>query len=151
MMPFTTRHWRSFFAAIGRDDLVEAPLVNDPNVRSPRIAELYALIAEATPSRTTAEWLEAMRAADVPAMPVNRLEDLASDPHLAGTGFFVDSDHPTEGRVRTTAPPIRFSATPSSATRRPVPKLGADTREVLVEAGLSEAEIDAIEGSLPTR
>ena len=151
MMPFTTRHWRSFFAAIGRDDLVEAPLVNDPNVRSPRIAELYALIAEATPSRTTAEWLEAMRAADVPAMPVNRLEDLTSDPHLAATGFFVDSDHPTEGRVRTTAPPIRFSATPASATRRPVPKLGADTREVLGEAGLSEAEIDAIEGSLPTR
>ena len=70
MMPFTTRHWRSFFAAIGRDDLVESPLVNDPNVRSPRIAELYALIAAATPSRTTAEWLEAMRTADVPAMPV---------------------------------------------------------------------------------
>ena len=151
MMPFTTRHWRSFFAAIGRDDLVEAPLVNDPNVRSPRIAELYALIAAATPSRTTAEWLEAMRVADVPAMPVNRLEDLTSDPHLAATGFFVDSDHPTEGRVRTTAPPIRFSATPASATRRPVPKLGADTREVLGEAGLSEAEIDAIEGSLRTR
>ena len=42
VMPFTTRHWRSFFAAIGRDDLVEAPLVNDPNIRSPRIAELYA-------------------------------------------------------------------------------------------------------------
>ena len=146
MMPFTTRHWRSFFAAIGRDDLVEDPLINDPNVRSPRIGELYAKIAEATPTRTTAAWLEAMREADVPAMPVNRLEDLASDPHLAGTGFFVDSDHPTEGRVRTTAPPIRFSKTPASATRRPVPKLGADTRDVLREAGLSEAEIDALLG-----
>jgi crotonobetainyl-CoA:carnitine CoA-transferase CaiB-like acyl-CoA transferase len=144
MMPFTTRHWRSFFNAIGRDDLVEDPLVNDPNVRSPRIGELYALIAAATPQRTTAEWIEAMRAADVPAMPVNRLEELSADPHLAATRFFIDTDHPTEGRVRTTAPPIRFSETPASATRRPVPKLGADTHNVLREAGMSDAEIDAL-------
>ncbi len=146
MMPFTTRHWRAFFAAIGREDLVEDPLVNDPNVRSPRIGELYALIAAATPARTTAEWLAAMRAADVPAMPVNRLEDLPSDPHLAQTGFFIDTEHPTEGRVRTTAPPIRFSKTPASATLRPVPKLGGDTKEVLREVGLSEEEIAAVTG-----
>jgi crotonobetainyl-CoA:carnitine CoA-transferase CaiB-like acyl-CoA transferase len=144
MMPFTTRHWRSCFAVLGRSDLVESDLVNDPGVRSPRIAELYAAVAAATPRRTTAEWLSAMEAADVPAMPVNRLEELADDPHLAATGFFIDTDHPSEGRVRTTSPAIRFAATPASATRRPVPKLGADTREVLLEAGLTEVEIAAL-------
>ena len=147
LLPFSTKHWRAFFTCIGRGDMVKAAVVNDAAVRSPRIGELYAMISEVTPTRTTAEWLELMREADVPCMPVNRLEDLARDPHLAATGFFVDVAHPTEGRIRTTAPPLRLASTPASATRRPTPRLGEHTAEVLREAGLSDHEIAGLEAA----
>jgi crotonobetainyl-CoA:carnitine CoA-transferase CaiB-like acyl-CoA transferase len=39
--------------------------------------------------------------------------------------------------------PFQLSATPSSI-RRPPPELSVDTREVLIELGLTEAQIDEL-------
>lgn len=146
VMPFSTKQWQAFFALIGRADMVDDPRITDPDRRSRGIGDLYTIISEVMPSRTSAEWLELLEAADVPAMPVNRLEDLPEDPHLKATGFFVDYDHPTEGALKTMRTPITFSATPAETVRRPPPRLGEDTREVLAEAGLTDAEIDALIG-----
>jgi crotonobetainyl-CoA:carnitine CoA-transferase CaiB-like acyl-CoA transferase len=57
----------------------------------------------------------------VPINRVNTLEDLAHDPHLVATGFWKEVDHPSEGRLRTTAFPVNFSGTPARSrvvTRR---------------------------------
>lgn len=143
VMPYTTRQWRNFFRVAGRPEMVEDPRVNDPAARSRAIADLYGMIAEVMPQRPTAEWLRLLDEADIPAMPVNTLEDLLTDPHLTATGFFVESDHPSEGRIRTTAPPVRFATSPASL-RRPAPRLGEHTREVLMEAGLNADEIAAL-------
>jgi len=77
---------------------------------------------------------------------VNTLEGLAEDPHLNATGFWKLYDHPTEGRLRMPSFPINFSATPA-AIRTPAPRLGEHTEEVLREAGLDHATIDALEKS----
>lgn len=142
VMPFSTKQWQAFFRVIGRDDMVEDPRVTDADVRSRGISALYEIISEVMPSKPSATWLSLLEDADVPAMPVNRLEDLPRDPHLDATGFFIDYEHPTEGRLKTMKPPVRFSKTPAAAVRRPPPVLGADTREVLEEAGLSPDEIE---------
>ena len=52
-------------------------------------------------------------------------------------------DHPEIGRLRQARPAPRFSATPTSF-HRPAPALGADTAEVLAEAGLSADQIAAL-------
>ena len=85
-----------------------------------------------------------VKEADVPAIPVNTLEDVLEDEHLKATGFFVEYDHPSEGRVRTTGVPLQFDKTPGSPTRRMPPRLGENTREVLAEAGFSDDEIAAL-------
>jgi crotonobetainyl-CoA:carnitine CoA-transferase CaiB-like acyl-CoA transferase len=85
-----------------------------------------------------------LKEADVPAIPINTLEDVLADEHLNATGFITHYEHPTEGRVQTTGVPLYFEKTPGSPTRRLPPRLGENTRDVLVENGFSNAEIDAL-------
>jgi crotonobetainyl-CoA:carnitine CoA-transferase CaiB-like acyl-CoA transferase len=51
-----------------------------------------------------------------------------------------EAEHPAAGTYKVIPPPVRFSATPASV-RRPAPLPGEHTREVLAEAGLTDAEI----------
>lgn len=140
VLPYTTKQWRSFFTLADRPEMLEDPRVNDAGLRSRVIGELYQMVAGIMPSRTSAGWLEALEQADIPAMPVNSLEDVLADRHLAETGFFREYDHPSEGRIRTPAPPMRFSDSPATI-RKGAPRLGEDSRTVLGEAGYSDAEI----------
>ena len=55
----------------------------------------------------------------------------------------IELDHPILGPYRTFAPPVRMDGTPTRA-QGPAPPLARDTREVLHEAGLSEAEVEAL-------
>ena len=144
VLPYSTRHWIGFFKAVGRDDLTSDPRVTDPATRIRDIDWLYGLLAEIMATKPTGEWTEILEAADVPSVPVMALEDLPEDRHLAAIGFFPTYEHPSEGTIRTTDVPVRFSRTPGQATRRPAPGLGADTRAILAIAGYSDAEAEAL-------
>jgi crotonobetainyl-CoA:carnitine CoA-transferase CaiB-like acyl-CoA transferase len=143
ILPYNGTHWAAFFELIGRTDLAQAPQVQDPVLRSQGVDALYAIVAEVAPTRTTAEWLECLRAADIPCARVNAVGELLHDPHLAATGFFREYDHPTEGRLRGPRPPFRWHGQPDDADR-PAPRVGRDSRAVLREAGLADAEIDRL-------
>ena len=97
--------------------------------------------------RTTAEWRTLLDAADVPNMPMASPEDLIADPQHQATGFVHEIDHPSEGRLRTTASPTRWSATPPAERAAPAPRLGEHTLQVLRDAGLTEAELAALQAS----
>jgi crotonobetainyl-CoA:carnitine CoA-transferase CaiB-like acyl-CoA transferase len=140
ILPYTTRHWRDFFALAERPDLANDPRVADPAARNKHIGEIYALLAELVATRSTQFWLDGCLKADIPAAPVNPLEALPNDPHLVAVGLFARTEHPTEGPIRELRPPLEFSATPTSL-RRPAPRLGADTAEVLREHGYDDATI----------
>jgi crotonobetainyl-CoA:carnitine CoA-transferase CaiB-like acyl-CoA transferase len=93
--------------------------------------------------RTTEEWLAELRPADIPCGKANSLEDLFTDPYLMETGYFGAYEHPVEGDVVIPAIPARFSKSPPNV-HRPWPMLGEHSREILAEAGYSDAEIEAI-------
>ncbi|WP_280381932.1 CaiB/BaiF CoA transferase family protein [Nocardia wallacei] len=103
--------------------------------RAARIDTVYARLAETFAGRTTGEWLELLRALDIPVAPVRSLDDLFDNPHLLDTGFFETVDTPN-GPVRFPGPPTWFSRTPGRVAG-PAPRLGADTEEVVgrVRAG----------------
>lgn len=105
--------------------------------------EVYAKTRERLKTRTTAEWMALMRAADIWCGPVYGYEDLVNDPQIAHNGTFVEYDHPTEGHVKTPGFPIKFSKTPSTVERG-APLAGEHTRDVLSEAGFSEDKIEAL-------
>ncbi|WP_447728128.1 CaiB/BaiF CoA transferase family protein [Sphingomonas koreensis] len=105
--------------------------------------QIFAKVKEHLPARTSAEWLEDMRARDIWAGPVYGYADLVADPQIRHNGTFVEYDHPTEGRVKAPGFPIRFSKTPSTVERG-APLVGEHSRELLREAGLDAKAIEAL-------
>lgn len=141
---YTDKQWRSFYQLLGR----EAEFEHDARLKSlatrtEHVHALYAEVEAILATRSTAQWLDALNAADIPAMPVHDLQSLLSDPHLQATGHFQREEHPSEGSLLALRPAARWSRTPIANTR-PAPRLGEHTREVLAEAGLSAAAIDAL-------
>jgi len=143
LLPGVDRHWRAFFAAAGRPELIDDPRFCTRPLRTENHEPLFAIVQELLLTRTTAEWAHDLAEAGVPCMPIKDLEDLIDDPHLADVGFFRMFDHPTEGKLRLMDIPYTLSATPGDIRRLP-PRIGEHSREVLAEAGFSDAEIDAM-------
>jgi crotonobetainyl-CoA:carnitine CoA-transferase CaiB-like acyl-CoA transferase len=144
LLIYNDKQWRNFFRLIGREDMFE----NDPRYstqanRSQHFAACYAFVAEQISTRTSAEWLAALTAADIPVMPLNSIDDLLADAHLNETGFFSTTAHPSEGLLRSMGVPSRWSeSTPDAG--RPAPRLGEHSVEVLREAGYGDTEINAM-------
>ncbi|RAS17756.1 CaiB/BaiF CoA transferase family protein [Paraburkholderia bryophila] len=134
LVVYTDAHWRKFSRMIGRPSLVD----EDERFRSLQTRTTHAeaagqLLADELPKKTTAEWLAAFHAADIPACRVNSVDDLFDDPHLHAVAFFRQMEHPSEGTVMVPRSPLNFSATPLEINRL-APTLGEHTGELGAKA-----------------
>ena len=91
----------------------------------------------------SAELAERLDRARVPFAPLRRPDQLVDDPHLNASGQFVATPLPGRGTAKLPKPPVRSTAF-EFGLRRPAPRLGEHTHEVLAELGLSKDEIDAL-------
>ncbi len=130
-MPYTDAHWQRFFTEAGRADLAADPRFADITERTKNIVALYELAEQILAQRSTAQWLQVLDRLEIPASRMNRLEDLAADPHLVETGFFETIDDPAMGRLRFAGVPVKFNG--QRPPVRMAPRLGEHTDEVLHE------------------
>jgi len=144
ILPYMNAHWDTFCETVGRPDLLADPRFRTMGDRTRNIDDTYAETAKIMATRATQEWLDLFAHTSVPINRVSTLEDLAEDPHLNATGFWQIVDHPSEGRLRSTAFPVGFSATPADSRRRHAPRLGEHTRELLHEAGYTPDRIEQL-------
>lgn len=143
LLIYNDKHWRRFFTLIGRPELEHDPRFCSHTARARHIDEAYAFVAEVIRTRTTSQWLDDLARVDIPAARLYSVDDLLDDAHLQATDFVRQVEHPSEGRLRTPAPLGRYARTPLGI-RRPAPRLGEHSREILREAGCTDEEIDAM-------
>ncbi len=143
ILPYLDAHWHKFCTLAEREDLLEDERFSTLADRVANIDDTYEETAKTMVHRTTQEWLDMFGQTSVPTNAVNTLDGVIDDPHLQEVGFWQEMDHPTEGKLRMTKFPVNFSGTPAE-NKRHQPRLGEHSTEILLEAGLSQDEIDAM-------
>jgi crotonobetainyl-CoA:carnitine CoA-transferase CaiB-like acyl-CoA transferase len=146
MLAYTDGQWRRFWEMLGRPEMMRDPRFVDMAARSRNIDEVYRLAGEQLAGRATAEWIALFDELEIPAGPVNSLEQVMDDPHLDAIGFFRHMQHPTEGEVVMPDVPVQFADSPAVIDRLP-PRLGEHGREILQEIGMRPDEIDKLASS----
>jgi crotonobetainyl-CoA:carnitine CoA-transferase CaiB-like acyl-CoA transferase len=118
--------WGDLCKTIGRADLIKRQY--DPDL----ISELEIFFK----AKTRAEWLELFSDNDACVEPVNSVEEMLIDPQVQVRGHVrMEAGKPVGMRS-----PFVFAR----EERSPAPALGADTRALLDEIGVSAEEIDAL-------
>ena len=74
------------------------------------------------------------------------IPDYHADPHIRKAGLIVSREHPGMGMADHLGVVPRLSGTPARVGR-PTPVLGAETDEILAEAGYTSTEIAALKAA----
>ena len=122
--------------ALNRSDLIDDERFTSLSLRIQHIAELEEILEQEFRKWPARELVERVVAEDVPAGPVNSLDDVLVDPQIVHNKSIMEFDHPAGGRMRQAAPAARFSAS-AAEPATPAPTLGQHTEEVLGEIGIS--------------
>jgi crotonobetainyl-CoA:carnitine CoA-transferase CaiB-like acyl-CoA transferase len=139
--------WKKLCAVLEHPELADDPLYADNATRVKNRKVVVPRLEEIFRTRTTADWLARLRAADVPAAPVNNLDAAFAEPPVKEREMIVEYDHPQVGKVRLPGNPIKMSGMEGTISK-PAPMLGEHTDAVLASLlHLSEKEIAALRAS----
>jgi crotonobetainyl-CoA:carnitine CoA-transferase CaiB-like acyl-CoA transferase len=128
---------------LGLEGLAADPRFATNEARVSNREELVALLTSAFALDSRDTWLARLRAAGVPAAPVNTLPEALADEQAVARGMVGELRHPTAGPLPSVLSPFGHSA---AGGRRPPPLLGQHNLDVLTaELGLSEAEVLELE------
>ncbi len=122
--------WPLFCAAIDRVDLIDDPRYGDGHQRTLHYDELIPELEAALRRRTAGEWLREFGELGIPCGPVNRIDQVLSDPQIQYRKALVDVPHARVGAIPVVNSPLRFSRTPVDQLGS-APDLGQQTEAIL--------------------
>jgi crotonobetainyl-CoA:carnitine CoA-transferase CaiB-like acyl-CoA transferase len=137
--------YEKFCRALGDEGLVTEPRYATNDARIANHPEFKARVEAALAKRTVDEWVEKMIAVGIAAGPIYEFAQVFDDPHLRHIGMVREVEQPGLGSVRMLGFPFAVGGE-RPAVRRPAPRLGQHTREVLNELGIAPSEIERLTG-----
>jgi crotonobetainyl-CoA:carnitine CoA-transferase CaiB-like acyl-CoA transferase len=136
-------HWQRLLKAIGREDLSGDARYDTQAARTERPAEVDEIIAAWTRQHTKEEAMTLIGAAGVPAGAVFDTLELMNDASFSERGIMQTIDHPTTGKVKMPAWPVRFDGAPPKIKASPL--LGQHVDDVLgTWLGMNTKELAAL-------
>jgi len=122
--------WKLVCQVIEQPELQNDERFDTNHKRVQRHAEIKPIIEAWAKAHSVDEIVDRMLAAGVPVAPINTIDRLVKDPHIAvAREMFVDVEHPKAGVLKLTGAHIKLTETPS-AIRTPSPELGQHNGEV---------------------
>ena len=139
--------WKKFVRMTGMESSVGQDERFQSNaLRTNNRGALMPILQKKFDEQAASAWLERLAAAEIPAAPINTVEEAVNDAQTQARSMIVQIEHPALGVARSIGNPIKFSETPVSY-RLPPPMLGEHTTTILQELGYSEAEVRAMSSS----
>jgi crotonobetainyl-CoA:carnitine CoA-transferase CaiB-like acyl-CoA transferase len=139
----SNNHWQRFCESFGRPDLLADPRLATNEDRVAAHDWLIPIVAALFAGFDKAEIAAKCEAAQIPFAPVATVDDLFVDPHLNARGALLDVTLAGIGPVKLPALPIEMDGRKTTLRRDP-PRIGAETRQVLLAAGFGPDEIAAL-------
>lgn len=128
-----------FFSAFCK--AVDCPELIDGGVMPKDIKSAKEKVSQIFKSRNRDEWADVFKDVDACVEPVLTLSEAFDDSHVKERGLIVELQTPDGGTVKQVATPIKFSETKPEYGKAGLPG-GTETKEVLLETGYSDADID---------
>jgi crotonobetainyl-CoA:carnitine CoA-transferase CaiB-like acyl-CoA transferase len=122
--------WQKLCAALGEPALAGDERFRTNPDRVKNRAELVPHLEHILKTRSVADWLTRLRAAQVPAAPVNNLDAAFAEPPVAEREMIVEYEHPDVGTVRLPGNPIKMSGM-GKTIANPAPRIGEHTDALL--------------------
>jgi crotonobetainyl-CoA:carnitine CoA-transferase CaiB-like acyl-CoA transferase len=131
-----------FALAMGHEEWLTDPLFEGAPflIVPPRSTQLITTFKDIFSAKTRDEWLEFLRAADIPCAPAQTTEEFINDPQVLANDMVVTVKEPHLGEVREMGVPVKLPLTPGQV-KGPSPALGQHTEETLTDIGYSTKEI----------
>ena len=136
-------NWERFANAIERTDLVARNEFKDNASRLVNRESLEVELELTLTTKSSGEWLEVLEKCGVPAGPILNVSEVWNDPQIQARNMEVTLEHPTAGKIKNIGLAAKLYSTPGRITK-PAPLLGQHTREVLMNAGYSKKNIEAL-------
>jgi crotonobetainyl-CoA:carnitine CoA-transferase CaiB-like acyl-CoA transferase len=131
--------WGRFCEALGDPGLATDPRFVTNDARVAHREEFRARVERALAAESTEVWVNRLEKAAIACGPIYELDEVFQDPQVEHLGLVTEIDQPGLGAVRMLGFPFRLSAGPVGI-RRPAPRLGEHTAEVLTELDVPRAE-----------
>jgi crotonobetainyl-CoA:carnitine CoA-transferase CaiB-like acyl-CoA transferase len=143
------RFWQKLAKALGRSDLAADPRFEKNQGRVANRGELEGILEQTIGALDREPLLKRLEEADVPATPVNTVDQVMNDPQTAERGIVQRVTHPKLGEIPVVGTPLHFSRM-SPGVRRAAPLRGEHTDTILADLGYSAAEIETLRAKKAT-
>ncbi|HEY7714268.1 MAG TPA: CoA transferase [Candidatus Binatia bacterium] len=128
------KFWFGLFDVVGKPEWAQDPRFNNRKSRIENYDELVNLLQPIFRGGDRDDWLRRLMTKDVPAAPINTLDEVFADPQVKTYGFPIEVEHPKMGKMKLIGNAVAMSRTPPSIDSPP-PILGEHTEEILMSLG----------------
>ena len=133
--------WLKLIKAIDREDLQENEKFSSNLNRKKNLTELVEILTIELSKKTSLEWLKIFDDNGFPCGPINSITDMFEDPQTIDRQMILEVDNKKAGKSKAIGMPIKFSKSKTEKSKG-APNLGEHTKEIMINFGYKEKEIE---------
>ncbi len=135
--------WENLCRAVGKEDYITSHCMPDHFYKKPegvKWDEIASNLEQIFLTKTSDVWVIILSVKDVPISKINIFDEAVRDPQILHRNMVIEIKDPVLGSIKQLGMAIKLSDTPGRV-RSLAPIFGQHTKEILLTAGYSSAEI----------